>query len=646
MKEVILPPRWHPKPPPRLPGKPARGDIDIEVSELGSFLRCRRAWDIASPGRRGLSRKGIPSPALHIGSAVHFALAAQALGEDYNAAIRQFFAESRVALEEQYRSVVGTGFSPEELDILDEQRRKVILLVGAYFEKYGTKFPTRPYRIIAPEVTFRVRLLPDQPVYLVGTFDRVMADEFGAPVPGEIKTYKTKPRRVNWQFNHQLYGYAAVLQLLTGEEVPYATYDGIRKVEPTIPQVLKNGDVSKRWIDTTHDVYLAEVRRVHGGEVPSHYKEMLQRLRIRDRSNDNAFVTRFRIPISQYAIARWWDRAQLVASEIANFPLIYPYFDWQGCPFCFTAGHLVRHHPDVSDPRVRSHHFAAGTDGRSVGIPIEELRKGDRLLAYDDVDNQVRETRVVETSQRRVTKLMRIGLASGRKLTLTPEHPVYVSGVWLRAEQLRLGDEILELNDFPHARHTSPDHYSYAHRKLRNSRGPASAHPCIDCGKQACDWSQIHGTDGLDLEKHYVPRCRVCHQIYDGHPFVTNGDEVVRTAYLHTERDFRRAGIEPVVYNIQCHPYENFFVNGLLAHNCRVKDLCHAIEGGDNHQLGYLLKHEYATHSTPTRRAIAAGERIATLENITCLEDFAAWSDRKTVRIDLEEDSDVDTGAN
>jgi hypothetical protein len=54
------------------------------------------------------------------------------------------------------------------------------------------------------------------------------------------------------------------------------------------------------------------------------------------------------------------------------------------------------------------------------------------------------------------------------------------------------------------------------HRRIRKLRGRAAEYPCIDdCGKQAMDWSQIHGTDGMDLENDYVPRCRRCHLHYD-----------------------------------------------------------------------------------------------------------------------------------
>jgi hypothetical protein len=64
--------------------------------------------------------------------------------------------------------------------------------------------------------------------------------------------------------------------------------------------------------------------------------------------------------------------------------------------------------------------------------------------------------------------------------------------------------------------------YRTRHDWVRKARGPAADKVCADCGKQARDWSQIHGTDGTAPE-HYEPRCRLCHVAYDGHFGEGNG---------------------------------------------------------------------------------------------------------------------------
>lgn len=72
--------------------------------------------------------------------------------------------------------------------------------------------------------------------------------------------------------------------------------------------------------------------------------------------------------------------------------------------------------------------------------------------------------------------------------------------------------------------------YGAAHRRVKDARGRASEHPCIDgCGRQAEDWSYDHelgcpdekiGEEGREAGRAYCPshvecyqpRCRKCHR--------------------------------------------------------------------------------------------------------------------------------------
>lgn len=53
------------------------------------------------------------------------------------------------------------------------------------------------------------------------------------------------------------------------------------------------------------------------------------------------------------------------------------------------------------------------------------------------------------------------------------------------------------------------------HYRLYVVKGKARQFQCVDCDRQALDWSWIHDTDKFDIEN-YEPRCRRCHKIYDG----------------------------------------------------------------------------------------------------------------------------------
>jgi PD-(D/E)XK nuclease superfamily protein len=331
VQELTFPPNWKQRPAPKRDG-PER-PFYITVNEINSYKRCRRAWDITSANRMGLSHKGTPTPALHIGSAFHYALAVQSLGGDPLEAIRDFFYFSMERLQDRYLAEVGTYLGPEELAELEEERLLCLSLIKAYFDRYGTTNPIKPYRMLAPEVTFCIPLFEEYPIFLIGTIDAVALDEQRCPVPIETKTYSRRPKRENWRFNHQLYGYAAALQILTKRRVAYGLYNGINKKSPTTPRILKDGSVSRAWIDTTYDLYREAVVQVHGS-VPNHYLDILNRLKARDMSPENAFFTRFRIPILQHALERWWSNAQIIALEAAHYPAIYPNFEWSGCPMC------------------------------------------------------------------------------------------------------------------------------------------------------------------------------------------------------------------------------------------------------------------------------------------------------------------------
>ena len=74
-----------------------------------------------------------------------------------------------------------------------------------------------------------------------------------------------------------------------------------------------------------------------------------------------------------------------------------------------------------------------------------------------------------------------------------------------------------------------PVAYSAAHRRVTRERGSARLLLCVDCGRQAADWSytnedpdaliEVGGTHaGMPYSTntaYYVPRCKSCHKIFD-----------------------------------------------------------------------------------------------------------------------------------
>lgn len=87
------------------------------------------------------------------------------------------------------------------------------------------------------------------------------------------------------------------------------------------------------------------------------------------------------------------------------------------------------------------------------------------------------------------------------------------------------GDPVTRTND------GIPRTYSRAHNRLKEVRGVAVDHRCVDCGGPAADWSlkrdalnvsiQVGGKrDGLAFSsdpEDYEARCKLCHAAHDGY---------------------------------------------------------------------------------------------------------------------------------
>lgn len=69
--------------------------------------------------------------------------------------------------------------------------------------------------------------------------------------------------------------------------------------------------------------------------------------------------------------------------------------------------------------------------------------------------------------------------------------------------------------------------YIGMHFRIRREQGSARQHPCVDCGRQAREWSydhadsderdSVHGPYSVDMS-HYQPRCKSCHATFDKRP--------------------------------------------------------------------------------------------------------------------------------
>ena len=93
--------------------------------------------------------------------------------------------------------------------------------------------------------------------------------------------------------------------------------------------------------------------------------------------------------------------------------------------------------------------FAAGTPVRmadGTDRPIEKIRAGDRVLAYDVAAGRTVASVVTETFHHAAGETRATLLVNGT-LRATPEHPFFANGHWVRAAELGVGDVLLEVGE-------------------------------------------------------------------------------------------------------------------------------------------------------------------------------------------------------
>jgi superfamily II DNA or RNA helicase len=86
--------------------------------------------------------------------------------------------------------------------------------------------------------------------------------------------------------------------------------------------------------------------------------------------------------------------------------------------------------------------FPAGTlvDGK----PIESLRVGEFVTAFDDKTGGFEEKRIVRLFKKTPSGLVTVKLSDGESITCTPEHPFYTNTGWVVAKELTNSSEVIK----------------------------------------------------------------------------------------------------------------------------------------------------------------------------------------------------------
>lgn len=95
---------------------------------------------------------------------------------------------------------------------------------------------------------------------------------------------------------------------------------------------------------------------------------------------------------------------------------------------------------------------------------IKNITDKDKLLAFDTEKAEIVETSIVSIASREVNTILNIELSDGKEIKATSEHPFFVSGKWVNAGDLKVGDECLVV-DSSDKRSFFAKHYNCMYRK-------------------------------------------------------------------------------------------------------------------------------------------------------------------------------------
>jgi type II secretory pathway pseudopilin PulG len=126
----------------------------------------------------------------------------------------------------------------------------------------------------------------------------------------------------------------------------------------------------------------------------------------------------------------------------------------------YPTGDLNRHLVNTIT-YVANVSFGAGSGGELISVcllsatpilmadgsskPIQEVRIGDRVIAFDEKTGQFKEDRVVKFFKHRADNYLIVN----NKLKVTPNHPIYSEGKVVNIGSLKLGDKLLNSQGRP-----------------------------------------------------------------------------------------------------------------------------------------------------------------------------------------------------
>jgi len=315
---------------------------------------------------------GVPTVALHLGSAVHYALAEAMNGRDPIAAVNTFCRLEEERIQHAYRARVGTDMSPVEINLRIASRELAVGIVTHYFEHWGVMQPFADLGLwtIASEVSWQLPIPNSDGGVLTGTFDALAVDVRNRVWIIEHKTMTSPNTIENLVTDDQMTHYVWAARKLFKEPIAGVVYDGIAKKLPTVPKINKDGTVSRANITTTGKIY-AQAVVDSGGQIKD-YQDIIDRL-----SQGSQFFTR--IPVTFEGVD-WTEIERSLAgiySEMSSDTVaLYPNFQWQGCYDCWVKDLCTTRQFNGDVASLIAQKYVRGAGHRTVKATSRSLPRG------------------------------------------------------------------------------------------------------------------------------------------------------------------------------------------------------------------------------------------------------------------------------
>ena len=241
--------------------------VQVSHSRIKTWRRCQMQHHYRY--YQGLRKRQNALP-LFVGTGVHAMLEAQVIKGSWEEEMKSFRADFNKTFYEEREEM---GDVPGEVEGI----------IMGYLKKYaddGLRYIPR-HRGARAEIKVLVDL--DNHTRFLGYIDKFPQDSDGRNWVMDHKTCKTIPGEETRFADLQLLMYVWLLPQLGYAKPDGVIWDYIRKKSPSVPELLKNGTISKAAkIDTTYEVYMATVEKLLGADKLPEYEEFASTLKGRD----------------------------------------------------------------------------------------------------------------------------------------------------------------------------------------------------------------------------------------------------------------------------------------------------------------------------------------------------------------------------